>query len=283
MFWFVPPGRSLVTGCSLVPLPYTFEVYYEKLFNVLNRLPLLCGAQCAVSDSFFSFFLFNKWIPISVHFLRDQRYPTCFRNAFHTKNYDIWRSINIASKKKPRKQLRLTLVTQFYYFFVVLLRDLVYLEICIRFIGTFVRFDVKLSHIISVWYCSVWLPVVKTRRVFRIPAGLWCVWSQRFPDASPRPSSRVRVVWRWRCAGGAALASAVSHRADDWRNKALLECWCMHSTMVCVTVCFIPSGFGPVWNCTSADAYCTDEGVIKLCLSAICGVSAFSPKPELTE
>ena len=29
-------------------------------------------------------------------------------------------------------------------------------------------------------------------------------------------------------------------------------CWCMHSKMVCVTVCSIPSGIGPVENCTSA-------------------------------
>ena len=27
--------------------------------------------------------------------------------------------------------------------------------------------------------------------------------------------------------------------------------WCMHRTMVCTTVCFIPSGFGPVRNCAT--------------------------------
>ena len=43
-------------------------------------------------------------------------------------------------------------------------------------------------------------------------------------------------------------------------TDGIKRCWCMHSTMVCATVCFIPSGFGPVRNCTNANFfYCTQD------------------------
>ena len=49
--------------------------------------------------------------------------------------------------------------------------------------------------------------------------------------------------------------SALVHFVFEFRTGLIMlmtdgikRCWCMHSRMVCATVCFIPSGFGPVRN-----------------------------------
>ena len=46
-------------------------------------------------------------------------------------------------------------------------------------------------------------------------------------------------------------------------TDGIKRCWCMHSTMVCATVCFISSGFGPVRNCISAHCLTHDFGIVE--------------------